>query len=295
MKTTTVRTSLALAVALAVSACSTSGSGGAGSAASLEPSGSAPPDATSVATGPGRDFYLRAWQSQALAPQYSFASLPQVTIADGWFYDGMIAIPAIYPGPIYSGVSRRHITDAGIAEIAAEASKAGLLSGAKTFGQVPPGGVVCNVTIVVAGVTHDLSGTCAADDPAAAASPGTARAFGDFVAKMQSLGTWLAADLDSSVPWDPSSLAVLAVPPTADAGGPITPAQATWPLAVPFSRFGTAAGSADNRCAVVSGGDLAVLLPAIEAGNALTRFTDSEGIEKSLQARPMMPGEPSPC
>ena len=281
-------------LALLVAGC-TAAPGNAGSRPSAEASGSSSPGASSVATGPGHDFYLRIWQSQALAAQYTVGWLPQATIADGQFYDGMIAIPMVYPGVIYSSVSSRSVSPAGIAAIVAEADADGLLGSTRTFGRVAPGGISCHVTIVVGGVTHDLSGACAADDPLAVASPGTAQAFGDFVAKLQILGIWLAADLGSSVPWDPAAIVVLASPPTSDAGGPITPGRTGWPLAVPFSRFGSAEGSADIRCAVVTGGDLAVLLPAIEAGNALTRFTDSEGVSKSLQARPLLPGEPSPC
>jgi hypothetical protein len=287
---------MALAVALAVSACSTAGSGDAGSRPSAEPSGSVPADATSVATGPGHDFYLRMWQSQAVATQYTVGSLPQVTIADGQFYDGMIAIPMVYPGPIYSSVSSRSISPAGIAAIVAAASAAGLLGTQTTFGQAAPGGTTCHLTIAVAGVIHDLTADCAwpAGTPPPA-TPGTNGAFELFWYRLASVNQWLAADLGSSVPWDPAGIVVVASPPTAAAGGPITPAQAAWPLAVPFSRFGSAAGSADVRCAVASGEDMAVLLPAIEAGNALTRFTDSEGVAKSLQARPLLPGEPSPC
>jgi hypothetical protein len=287
-----VRAALAVAVALTVAACTSAG----GAAPTVAPSGSPEPQPTTVATGPGHDFYLRVWQTQALAPQYTIGWLPQVTIADGRFYDGMIMIPAIYPGPIYTGISSRSISAAGIAAIAAEADNAGLLDKTTTFGTVPPGGVTCHVTMIVAGVTHELSGACAADDPLSAASPGTAQAFGDFVSKMQTLPLWLAAEMGDSKPWDPDSIVVLASPPTAvDAGMAITPGQARWPLAVAFSRFGSAAGSADIRCAVVSGGDMAALLPAILDGNALTRYTDSEGVARSLIARPLLPGEPSLC
>jgi hypothetical protein len=287
-----VRAALALAAALAVSACTSAGGG----APTVAPSGSPEPQPTTVATGPGHDFYLRVWQTQALAPQYTFGWMPQVTIADGWFYDGMIMIPAIYPGPIYTGISRRSISAAGIAAIAAEADKAGLLGKTATFGTVPPGGVTCHVTMIVAGVTHELSGACAADDPLATAAPGTAQAFGDFVSRLQTASIWLAADMGESKPWNPDGIAVLASPPTAvDAGMAITPGQAKWPLAVAFSRFGSAAGSIDVRCAVVSGGDLAALLPALVEGNALTRYTDSEGVARSLVARPLLPGEPAPC
>src|ERR1035437_321400 len=57
-------------------------------------------------------FYLRSFQTQALEPQYTFGSLPTSTISDGQYIDGMIAIPAIYPGPVYISLSTRSISPA---------------------------------------------------------------------------------------------------------------------------------------------------------------------------------------
>jgi hypothetical protein len=38
-----------------------------------------------------------------------------------------------------------------------------------------------------------------------------------------------------------------------------------------------------------------MLLPAVQAGNQLTRFLDSQAVERSLQARVLLPGEPDLC
>src|SRR5450759_2222663 len=103
-----------LIAALVLAGCVGSGPGGSGGPSSSPASSAAP---SSPASGGG--FYMRAWQTQALAPQNTFSWLSPVTISDGQFIDGNIAIPAIYPGPIYSGPQSRPISDAGIAAIVA--------------------------------------------------------------------------------------------------------------------------------------------------------------------------------
>jgi hypothetical protein len=98
------------------------------------PSPSPAPSGSSSANG----FYLRAWQTQALAPQYTFAWLPLATISDGKFIDGMVAVPAIYPGPLWVGPSVRRSAPKGIDAIVAEARKQGLLGQKATSPGTPP-------------------------------------------------------------------------------------------------------------------------------------------------------------
>jgi hypothetical protein len=280
-----------LAVAALTAACLAAACTSAGA---TNPASAAPSAGASTSGGSG-GFYLRAWTTQALALQYTFGTLPMVTIADGKFFDGMIAIPMIYPGPLYVGVSSRTITPKGIDEISAEARNDGLLDGGATFGQFLPGGMTCHLAMTVAGVSYDLVGACPDNATPSAAAPGTAAAFAAFWVKLQSLSTtWLASELGESVPYTPDRLAVLAGPP-ADASGPISPTQVPWPLATSFDSFGTPAGSADTRCATVSRSDLSALLPVVQNANQLTRFADSKGVLKSLQVRVLVPGEPAPC
>jgi hypothetical protein len=276
----------ALALSFLVAACTSAG-------ATNPPGASSSPDGSNPS---GSGFYLRASQTQALAPQYTFGWLPEATIADGEFYDGMIAIPTIYPGPVYVGLSYQPISSKGIDAIVAEARSDGLL-GTKTdfLGDPMPGSMTCHVQIIVDGVTHDLTGQCGSATAQNAASPGSSDAFDAFWNKLTSLSAWLGSELGPSVAYVPSRLAVFATPPTESPAGPITPTQKPWPLAAPFASFGSPMGSADTRCGVVSGADLATLLPAVQAANQLTRFVDSQAVEKSLQARVLLPGEPDPC
>jgi hypothetical protein len=282
---------LALATALAVSGCVAAPAG-----ATPEPSapGPSPSEGTPSGGPSGGAFYLRGWITQALAPQYTFGFMPPVTIGDSVLYDGMVAVPAIYPGPLYVGLSTRTISQAGIDRIVAEATARGLLGSQTQFGSTLPGGQTCHVRLVEGGVTHDLAGNCSRSAAGTSAAATAAAAFAGFWEKLTSTEMWLADTLGPSIAYTPERLAVMTIPP-AEPSGPITPSQAAWPLAVPFASFGTPSGGNDYRCAIVSGGDLATLLPVVQAANALTRFTDSAGTVRSLQVRVLTPGDAGPC
>ena len=127
-------------------------------------------------------FYLRAWQTQALAPQYTFTWLPQATISDGQYIDGIVAVPAIYPGPLWVGPSVQSISAKGIDAIVAEARKQGLLGSTSDFTGAPMAGAVTgHIQLIVDGTTYDLTGSPDAVAAAGATpAPGTAAAFAAF-------------------------------------------------------------------------------------------------------------------
>jgi hypothetical protein len=275
-----------LAAALSVAGCV--GSGGAVGTAHDGPS------ATPASPAPA-GFYLQAWQTQALAPQNTFGWLPAVTIAGGQYIDGRVAIPMIYPGPLYVGLSERSISTNGVAAIVAEARVDGLLGDKVDFtasGLV--GSITAHIRLVVDGVTHDLTGPLPTDASTTFTAPGTASAFTAFWNRLGTIDTWLSAELGQSGAYPPASIAVLVAPP-ADAMGPVTANEVTWPLASTFTTFGTPFGGSVYRCGTVNGEDLAKLLPIVQASNALTRFVDSTGAKMSLQVRVLLPGEASPC
>ena len=270
---------------------------GSGAASPSAPDASASPDAIATPAGPPSTtgFYLRAWQTQALAPQNTFGWLPAATIADGQYIDGRVAIPMIYPGPLYVGLSTRSINATGTAAIAAEARTDGLLGATSDFSaRAAPGSILGHIQLIVDGVTHDLTGPLPSDASTSAATPGTAAAFSAFWNRIGTMGTWLAADLGPSQSYSPTSLAVLLVPP-ADASSGLASKEVQWPLSTSFATFGQPFGGSVDRCAAVTGSDLTKLLPVVKTSNALTRFTDSTGAKMSLQARVLVPGEPSPC
>jgi hypothetical protein len=294
------RAAAALAATVAIAGCVTaagaSPAGNTSPAASDSPTPAPTPSPTPAASV--KSFYLRAWQTQALAPQLTFNWLPQATISDGTYIDGIIAVPAIYPGPLYVEPTAQTISQAGIEAIVAEAKKDGLLSGKVDFSSsLAVGGVSARLVMTIDGTTYQLTGDPTALDKCnCSPAPGTPEAFAAFWQKLTSLGTWLADDLGPSSAYTPERLAVLATPPTGhQSDGAIQPTQVPWPLSTPFSKFGTPMGNVTHRCGVVTGSDLAALMPVVQQSNQLTRFIDSEGTVASLQVRAMVPGEPSPC
>jgi hypothetical protein len=284
-----VRLPAALLIAGAMLAgCTTAGASPSGSGS---PGGSGTPSGSSSASG----FYLRTYRTQALAPQYTFGWLPTSTISDGQYIDGLVAVPTIYPGPIYTGLSARTISSDGIDAIIAEARKDGLLDSKTDFsGEPAPGSVLTHVDLAIDGVSHDLVGPLPTDTVPASAAPGTSAAYETFWAKITSIETWLSADLGPSSPYAPTRLAVLLTPAADATGAPTAPAEQPWPLAGTFAAFGQPMGST-YRCGTVTGSDLATLLPVFQAGNALTRFVDSTGAKVSVQAVVLVPGDPGPC
>ena len=294
----------ALVASIVVAGCVTAAGGGGDPASPSAPPASPSPSAPS-SPSPSPEpsgspapsgFYLRAWRTQALAPQYTFTWLPIATISDGKFVDGRVAVPAIYPGPLWVGPSVRTVTAKGIDAIVAEAHKQGLLGSKSDFNDNPmPGAVTGHIQLVVDGKTYDLSG-----DPDALLrcrcipDPGTSGAFAAFYQRVGDLAGWIPEELGQSSPYEPDRLAVLALPPTQEASD-ITPNEVPWPLATPFAAFGTAMGNDTHRCAVVSGAELAKLEPVVKQSNQLTRFVDSANVKDSLLVRVMVPGEPDPC
>jgi hypothetical protein len=289
----------ALAISIVVAGCVTGAGGGAGgvatpSAPNVSPSSSTPPQPSGSISASG--FYLRAWQTQALAPQYTFTWLPQATISGGEYIDGIVAVPTIYPGPLWVSPSVQTISAKGIDAIVAEARKQGLLGTTSDFTGAPMAGAVMgHIQMIVDGTTYDLIGSPGAVAAAGTTpAPGAAAAFAAFWQDITGLSMWLPDDLGQSSAYEPESLAVLALPPT-DATSGIKPNEVAWPLATPFSKLGTAMGNDAYRCVVVTGADLAKLLPVVQQANQLTRFVDSAKVQDSLAVRAMVPGEPSPC
>jgi hypothetical protein len=282
------------AAAAMLSACVGSGSaasGPAGSSSSAAPASSA---AGTASTGSGV-FYLRAWQTQALAPQETFAWLAPVTISDGQFIDGNIAVPAIYPGPIYVGPQSRPLSDAGVAAIVAEARKDGLLGDKTDFAtDSAPGSVLAHIELRIDGLTHELTGPLPAGPVSDGVAPGTTPAYQLFWSKITSINGWLGADLGQGTSFTPTSLGVLVTPPT-DATAGIAANEKPWPLAASFATFGKAYGGSVYRCAMITGADAATLLAVVTASNQLTHFVDATGAKASLQVRAMLPGESDPC
>jgi hypothetical protein len=263
--------------------------------AGAQPSGPATVAATVSGTAAPADlsgFYLRAWRTQALAPQYTFAWLPVTTISNGQFIDGQVAVADIYPGPAYVGPYTSSLSSTALATILAEARKDGLLDLTKDFAGNLPGGALCHLEIKYDGKTSELTGACPTDAAKDAPAPGSADAYASFWNRLTDLRTWLGAEVGASTAYEPTAMDVMLLAPTEPQAG-ITPTEQPWPLTSKLDAFGATYGG--GRCGTVSGADLATLLPVVRSANQLTRFVDSTGVKRTLVARPLVPGEASVC
>lgn len=269
----------------------------AGCVVAASPAASSAPSSSGSAQPAG--FYLRAWTTQALAPESSFALAARLAIADGQLIDTAVAVPAIYPGPLLIQPIARPISAHGIATIE-DALRAGGLLVTRDFTAGTPlmGAQTAHLEVVVDGTTYELSG-----DPSRLArcaggtrcipDPGTAEAFAAFWQQLTGdPAAWLGADLGADAPYAPERLALLATAPMEVSDGLIQPGSEAWPF-VPFSKFGVAYGG--GRCGSISGANVETLLPILRRSNQLTHFTDTTGAERSLVVRVLVPGEPDPC
>ena len=158
-------------------------------------------------------FYLRAWYQQALPPVATFSQLPMLTISDGVAIDGNIAIPAIYPGPIFVTPFARTISANGQVMVADEARRLGLVGDETDFtgGGVAPGAQIARLLLIIEGTTYDLSGLA---DLATGHQPGSPEAFATFWQELSMLDQWLGGELGASEPYEPERVAVLFTAPS---------------------------------------------------------------------------------
>ncbi len=268
-------------------------------AACASPAGGSP---GSPAPSLGPDVYVRAWLTQAVAPRFTFANLPLVTIAGGLFLDGQVAIPAIYPGPLLILPIERTITTRGVAAIVREADSQGLLGSVADFtaGGMMPGGPTAHLELIANGVRHVLTG-----DPTrlvrcgsglrCVPDPGTPEAFASFWQRLSNLESWIGPELGGSATYQPQRVAILVVAPEVPEP-PIAAGRQDWPLAAPFGTFGHPfAGLAGGRCGLVVEPEADLVLSAAKQANQLTHFIDRSGAARSLVIRVLVPGEPDPC
>jgi hypothetical protein len=263
------------------------------------PSGSLRPTSPSTPRST-QGFALGTALNQSIPPAGAFDALrPPIAIRDG-----IVVMPgpmdSIAPAPIVPEILSRPITDAGIRRLIDEASGAGLLDGPTDLtGGSKPGSMTAEIAFMIDGAERVVSGdpgkriVCVVGpcDP----PPGTPAAFAGFWAKLETLPDWLGSELGDPVPYEPDRMAILLREPALDANLPIE--YADWPIdGGPMRDFGVEQpGAPPSRCGVVDGDQLAVALAAFGAGNQYTRWRDGTGDEMGVIARPLFPGEDSPC
>lgn len=249
-------------------------------------------------SSPPASVALRAWTTQALPPDASFASGPMLAIADGLAITPG-PVPAIYPGPLVAPLAARPITDEGIARILAEMEAAGLLGERTDFTErLPLGASVAHIVVSLDGASREITGDPSRMIRCVAAPcvppPGTPEAFATFWNALSDLGGWLGPAIGPEQPYVADRAAILVTQPTID---PAFESQVVeWPLDGTFAEIGVVyPGVAGARCVVIDGAALETLRPVLEAANQLTRFRDRAGVERGLIVRWLVPNEPDPC
>ena len=241
---------------------------------------------------------FRAWTTQALPPAATFSWGSTAVIADGHLITSG-PIPMIYPGPLLPNLIQRSITPEGVDRVFEAAHAAGLLAGPTDLtGGIAPGGMTAHLLFLLDGQQREVIGDpnkvmmCIAAP--CVPPPASPEAFGLFWSQVSDLGGIAAGELGKDQPYQPTRLAVLVTdPPKDDSGSSPASRSGRWrPRSASSAR--RSVGSTD-RCGVVEGADLALLLPAVQEANAMTQWTDGITGGRVLVVRPLVPGEPGPC
>ena len=245
---------------------------------------------------PAGAFYLRYWSVAPLGPENTFGSAP-VVISGGKLLS-VVPRQVLDSDPLLVPATSRTITAAGLATIVAEAQSDGLLGATTTFvcphaadAPMMAGTATEHLVLTVNGATHSLTASCPYQEPPLGSgkpAAGTWAAFRHFKNLLADPAAWLKTAAGSATAYDPDRLAVLV---EASGSGEV-PLVADWPLAS-FATFGVEFGG--GRCAVVSGGDAATLLPVVKAATDATVFRDADGTVADVIVRAFLPGEPDPC
>jgi hypothetical protein len=180
---------------------------------------------------------------------------------------------AIYPSPALPNLLERSVSEEGVQAILAEAEKAGLVTH----------------TTSVTGLGAEESGAVNLSDDELA----TRRAIAEFNAKLLDLSSWLpAGSVGEEAPFDFTELRLYSSPYEVTQEPGLEQDPKPWPLGEPLAAFGEPAGGAlaDLRCGVVTGEELATLLPDAVTSNEITPWT-SGGEPYLLVFRPLLPDE----
>jgi hypothetical protein len=282
-------------VALIAAACATGGG-----------SSTAPPDSanagTTYPTGPD-DLVIRLRYVGGFAPPSAhILDLPPISI----YGDGTVlvpgVVPAIYPGPALPPLQEATISPAGIQTLLEAARETGLLGPDAHYDM---GGIMdassSEFTVNADGSIHTISayalfesGSREPQIPGADPTVTEARArLLIFQNQLLNLEAFLGSEVGDATPYVPSSLQLLVSDGTPVDEQALGQEPIEWPLTVPLGEFGETMPFLimGERCGVVSGADVDVLLPLLRQANTLTPWTDGDGVF-GIAVRPLLPGEP---
>jgi hypothetical protein len=274
---------ITLAAAALLAACGRFNEGGSSDDAIAHPTGA-------------DELVLRVSQGGGFVPvEYNLRALPGISI----YGDGRMIVEGpmieIYPGPALPNLQVRELTEDAVQAILVEARRAGLL-GADAHYDYPcvADAATTTFTAVAEGSTHQVSAYALGPDEAAGDCPGVdeqARAeLFEFQAKLAGLDDWLpVGSIGSEEPFTADEMRVYVLPYRGDPE--LEQPKVDWPLRPELDTFGEPDPNLEDiRCGVVTGEDLATLLPEARSANELTPWSSDTG-EFALIFRPLLPDE----
>lgn len=230
--------------------------------------------------------------------EYNLKRVPSWSL----FGDGTVIVDGpvieIYPGPALPNLLAFTLTEEAVQVILEAARDAGLMEGDASYGYPCIADAADTVFTLNANGTTSVVSAYALEFSDPAMDPGQcpdvdteARAelaeFSRMIGDLQSLLP--EGSIGPEQPYAPTEMRVFVLPYQGEPELPQT--ETEWPLSEPLVAFGEpVADGNDARCGVVSGDDLAELLPLAQQANELTPWT-SGGEQYRLIFRPLLPDE----
>ena len=264
-------------------------------AACVAPAGAVNPSASPTAAVDPDEVVIRVdWEGGFVPPGVNLSRLPLVLVmADGRVITQGPQL-AIYPGPLLPNLQVRTLTAEALASLLERAADDGLLVDADYAGGPIADAPTTVLRITVDGVTFTQSAYAlfesldanGAEQPAGAPDADGRTAMRAFIDTLTGLPDDAYTGAPASYVADGLRLYSSAYVPD--------PAADWMPVEWPLEDMATAGESAGDglgiRCQVVSGEDMATVLPLLEGANSATPFR-SGGADYSLIVRPLLPGE----
>ncbi len=281
-----------LATALLVGACGRLGDDGGTTGSSGSDGGIEHP------TGADQLVLRVEYQGGFVPYEYNLKRVPSWSL----YGDGTVIVEGpvieIYPGPALPNLLAFTLTEEAVQTILEAAQDAGLMDGDASYGYPCIADAADTVFTVNAGGTTSVVSAYALELSDLGMEPGDCgdvdtaarEKLAEFNRMLGDLQSWLPeGSIGPEESYEPTEMRVFVLPYQ---GEPELPqAETEWPLSEPLVAFGEpVADGNDARCGVVSGDDLAELLPLAQQANELTPWT-SGGEQYRLVFRPLLPDE----
>ncbi len=281
-----------LATALLVGACGRLGDDGGTTGSSGSDGGIEHP------TGADQLVLRVEYQGGFVPYEYNLKRVPSWSL----YGDGTVIVEGpvieIYPGPALPNLLAFTLTEEAVQTILEAAQDAGLMDGDASYGYPCIADAADTVFTVNAGGTTSVVSAYALELSDLGTEPGDCgdvdtaarEKLAEFNRMLGDLQSWLPeGSIGPEEPYEPTEMRVFVLPYQ---GEPELPqAETEWPLSEPLVAFGEpVADGNEARCGVVSGDDLAELLPLAQQANELTPWT-SGGEQYRLVFRPLLPDE----